>query len=831
MNSSFDISLDYDFMDNKNNENNNNKNNNLIDTKMDDNNDSSIELSLDLDLESSDDNNQKQTLNKRFENHISPAKPFTKIPNYQFINGKNVICDYPNPTGKLLRLNEVENLSIIDIDINHDKNELMDEKEAEILKNEIIEKCISKNYLLVESPSGGFHIYCNSGNDWINYIKDNKLNSRITKIGIKKGFDLDLFTSSYPDSSTSSSVTMVPTSVKYENCDEIRTSKFIHGNYDMEINYEMMDVLKEFKWMSYIEKWVENKNKKNKNKYSSNNNDIDSVYNNWDQLDWNDDQIKVLVDGIYGFEVHNYTNTGDNCDHEVSLMPLFKALNCIENQELRRKAYNKSYKLCTDKAEENFEKVEEDNKDKKTSLTMLIKILKNFNHDYYLNHVVPIYKNAEALINKIDLNDSFNLIDFKKKARNGCYRNLSGAIVDLSRLIRIINNEDNNFIIKMKDEESKLSKIGFTTYASMKTKLKEIVLYPNENGKKITAWNCYEEYNSDLSIHGVTWYSEDPNYYSHFHGFRYKPVNNGKSQIFIDFIKNIICNDNQEVFEYIINWIAYLIQKIDKKLPTAIVLTGMPGCGKTTFTNVLSKLLYGYSNDNVNDIKLITGGFNGLNENKKLIICNELKNVGEERFANFDVLKSLITETSIIINEKFIRARPAKNIASYIFVSNYSVPIKIEDGDRRYLCIEANSSKSNDRQYWKELYKTIDSDEFYEDLMYYFTSIDISEYVPQSIPITKEKINARKVCENIYDEYIYELFDKLNSQDGYSSRDLQVFIKDKSINDKSIKLRSMQSKLNKVCEIKRKIEIDGSKITYYKLKDEYVKHYENIDLY
>ena len=831
MNSSFDISDDYDFMDNKNNENNNNKNNNLIDTKMDDNNDSSIELSLDLDLESSDDNNQKQTLNKRFENHISPTSNYTKIPNHKLINGKLQVFDCPNPTGRVLRLNEVENLSIIDIDINHDKNELMDEKEAEILKNEIIEKCISKNYLLVESPSGGFHIYCNSGNDWINYIKDNKLNSRITKIGIKKGFDLDLFTSSYPDSSTSSSVTMVPTSVKYENCDEIKTSKFINGNYDMEINYEMMDVLKEFKWMSYIEKWVENKNKKNKNKYSSNNNDIDNVYNNWDQLDWNDDQIKVLVDGICGFEVHNYTNTGDNCDHEVSLMPLFKALNCIENQELRRKAYNKSYKLCTDNAEENFERAKKNNKDKKTSLTMLIKILKNFNHNYYLNNVVPIYKNAEALINKIDLNDSFNLIDFKKKARNRCYSKLSEAIVDLSRLIRIINNEDNNFIIKMKDEESKLSKIGFTTYASMKTKLKEIVLYTNENGKKITAWNCYEEYNSDLSIHGVTWYSEDPNYYSHFHGFRYKPVNNGKSQIFIDFIKNIICNDNQEVFEYVINWIAYLIQKIDKKLPTAIVLTGMPGCGKTTFTNVLSKLLYGYSNDNVNDIKLITGGFNGLNENKKLIICNELKNVGEERFANFDVLKSLITETSIIINEKFIRARPAKNIASYIFVSNYSVPIKIEDGDRRYLCIEANSSKSNDRQYWKELYKTIDSDEFYEDLMYYFTSIDISEYVPQSIPITKEKINARKVCENIYDEYIYELFDKLNSQDGYSSRDLQLFIKDKSINDKSIKLRSMQAKLNKVCEIKRKIEIDGSKLRYYKLKDEYVKHYENIDLY
>ena len=86
------------------------------------------------------------------------------------------------------------------------------------------------------------------------------------------------------------------------------------------------------------------------------------------------------------------------------------------------------------------------------------------------------------------------------------------------------------------------------------------------------------------------------------------------------------------------------------------------------------------------------------------------------------------------------------------------------------------------------------------------------------------------MCENIYDELIYELFDRLNSQEGYSAEDLRRFIINKQSEDKNIKLRTMQSKLNKICEIKRKTDIDGSKIRYYKLKPEYIDHYKEFNL-
>ena len=161
---------------------------------------------------------------------------------------------------------------------------------------------------------------------------------------------------------------MVPTSVKYENSDEIKTSEFINGNYDMIINYDMMDVLIDSGWFKIIDDYVKNKNNKNnKNNIENknieniiqnnnnennnkNNNNYNNIYSNWDQLDWNDENIKKLIDGLFNFNIHNYTNTGDNCDNEISLMPLFKSLNCIENELLREEAYSKSYLLCTNKA-------------------------------------------------------------------------------------------------------------------------------------------------------------------------------------------------------------------------------------------------------------------------------------------------------------------------------------------------------------------------------------------------------------------------------------------------------------------------------------------------
>lgn len=46
------------------------------------------------------------------------------------------------------------------------------------------------------------------------------------------------------------------------------------------------------------------------------------------------------------------------------------------------------------------------------------------------------------------------------------------------------------------------------------------------------------------------------------------------------------------------------------------------------------------------------GNFNLVVENKMFFVFNEFKNVGEDRFVNFNVLKLIIMDNEIRINEK-----------------------------------------------------------------------------------------------------------------------------------------------------------------------------------
>lgn len=73
-----------------------------------------------------------------------------------------------------------------------------------------------------------------------------------------------------------------------------------------------------------------------------------------------------------------------------------------------------------------------------------------------------------------------------------------------------------------------------------------------------------------------------------------------------------------------------------------------------------------------------------------LIICNELSSADSNKYLNSDALKSVITENTIDINQKNIPVRTAENVCNLILVSNDFIPIKIEQGDRRYVVTEVS---------------------------------------------------------------------------------------------------------------------------------------------
>jgi hypothetical protein len=217
-------------------------------------------------------------------------------------------------------------------------------------------------------------------------------------------------------------------------------------------------------------------------------------------------------------------------------------------------------------------------------------------------------------------------------------------------------------------------------------------------------------------VTGVKVYGKDSNYLSLFQDYPYDDAytlynNHTIIKPFLDHLFIIICNQNNELYEYFLNWISYLLQNPGSKTETAFIIIGEQGTGKNKFfTDVISKLFGRYAISNENNLNKTIGRFNSSFENKILVICNELQSIDNAMHLNTDCLKSLITDNTCTIESKFVNSRTIDNISIFIFGSNNYLPIKIENGDRRYVIFKTSNACKNNFEYLVGLNKTFTHD-------------------------------------------------------------------------------------------------------------------------
>ncbi|KAA6376018.1 MAG: hypothetical protein EZS28_028456 [Streblomastix strix] len=142
-----------------------------------------------------------------------------------------------------------------------------------------------------------------------------------------------------------------------------------------------------------------------------------------------------------------------------------------------------------------------------------------------------------------------------------------------------------------------------------------------------------------------------------------------------------------------------------------------------------------YSSKNITDIDDFVGKFNTAIENKMLAIANEMKNFGVSRMSNMDALKSIITESSFEINEKYVSKQEVENVVNIMIVTNNIYPLKIENSDRRYVVCECSPVRRGNLAYFTTLCNSFDED-FYNNLFTFFMTRDISQFNPRNIPLT-----------------------------------------------------------------------------------------------
>ncbi|GAQ93243.1 hypothetical protein KFL_013830020 [Klebsormidium nitens] len=201
-------------------------------------------------------------------------------------------------------------------------------------------------------------------------------------------------------------------------------------------------------------------------------------------------------------------------------------------------------------------------------------------------------------------------------------------------------------------------------------------------------------------------------------------------------LRNILCDGSKERFDYNLCWMAHALQKPWRKIGVALVFRSGQGCGKSVLWDFFGRMILGaiyylYCNE----IEKIIGKFNSLAANRLLIVLDECGSWGGAYRMN-DRIKSLITQETTCMERKGQDPISVDDKSNIVFTTNNYWPVKREADDRRYCCQQVSNAKMGNKKYFDELVEELEKPETAYHLHRYLSSIEISNWNPQKMPVT-----------------------------------------------------------------------------------------------
>ena len=264
---------------------------------------------------------------------------------------------------------------------------------------------------------------------------------------------------------------------------------------------------------------------------------------------------------------------------------------------------------------------------------------------------------------------------------------------------------------------------------------------------------------------------------------------------FILYLIEVLSDFNDDAFDYIINWLADIIQNPGKKCGTALVLKSKPGGGKSTLIDVIRSMLGIYVSETSNPQNDLFGNHGNVHINKLVCCLDEVKSSDTSKCLGR--LKNVITSNKTIYNEQGKKQAEVRNCCRFIFTTNESFPINIDKDDRRYFATSCSNILCKDAVFWKGFYKKLENRKSIKGFFDYLKARDISNVNWMDFPQTelRSDIIESSLHPIIYwvDEFIRgEIFQTKETQ-NFSASDLYTHYKQHCVENR-INVYSSNSK-------------------------------------
>ena len=216
-------------------------------------------------------------------------------------------------------------------------------------------------------------------------------------------------------------------------------------------------------------------------------------------------------------------------------------------------------------------------------------------------------------------------------------------------------------------------------------------------------------------------------------------VQNDKAvQFFVNHIQQVMCPDGEAQANYMLDWIAHMLQRPEEKVGKCPIFTSRGGVGKGRTVEMFKALL---GEDKVYDPEKperdVWGEFNGGMKNAFLVVLDEL--ASHKTTKALGELKHIITEPTISI--RLMRTDPFKMKSHHRVLANTNdedAGVEIGTDNRRFWVNRASEKFRGNTAYWTEFDLYITDPDAMKSLFEYFMARKIESDFrnPEATPLT-----------------------------------------------------------------------------------------------
>ena len=258
-----------------------------------------------------------------------------------------------------------------------------------------------------------------------------------------------------------------------------------------------------------------------------------------------------------------------------------------------------------------------------------------------------------------------------------------------------------------------------------------------------------------------------------FNGFvhKYDPnfvVDQSIVDVWLNHIKNVVSNNNNQVYEFLLKYFTMLIKYPQIKSGIVLIVKGDQGSGKNATFDIFNRYVLGIDlSITTSNMDQIIGTFNSLKQGMLLLVLDEAVNIKDKKAIS--MLKNMITQEEQTISQKYKDPIRISDKSNYVLLTNDDFSSIVEETDRRILAITTNNDYCKNGAYFNKYFSTLGNNDAGKHIFHYLLNnvqVDRKWNAQNNLPSTDYKLELKTIQASPTIKYLIAKYNDISLTHG-----------------------------------------------------------------